>query len=66
VDEAAIANPSWTGKQAHVGPPASNVEVLLKGEGIEKQLEEQEDLSGAVWARGPSVLEVAGKESKDG
>lgn len=61
-----MATPSWTGKQAHVGPPASNVEVLLKGEGIEKQLEAQEELKGRVWARGPSVFEVLGKESRDG
>ena len=49
-----------------MGPPASNVEVLLKGEGIEKQLEAQEELKGRVWARGPSVFEVLGKESRDG
>ncbi|WVQ82846.1 hypothetical protein IAT38_004981 [Cryptococcus sp. DSM 104549] len=51
--------------KVHSGPPASNVEVLLKGEHVDAGHEEKGDeksgegkvIQGRVWVRGPSVLE---------
>ncbi|WVN88510.1 uncharacterized protein L203_103721 [Cryptococcus depauperatus CBS 7841] len=44
--------------KTHSGPPASNVEVVLKGENIDLAHDEQgQFIEGRVWIRGPSVLE---------
>jgi hypothetical protein len=45
---------------SHVGPPASNIEVKLKGDVSEKG-----DPSGRLYARGPGVLNEKGT-SADG
>ncbi|WVR03122.1 hypothetical protein IAU60_000112 [Kwoniella sp. DSM 27419] len=45
--------------RVHSGPPASNVEVLLKGEGVDSAHDAQGRwIEGRVWIRGPSVLDV--------
>lgn len=52
--------PATTGGQkAHTGPPASNVEVVLRG--IVEPMVEEGEVAGRVWARGPTVLERAGQ-----
>lgn len=52
-------------ERAHTGPPAVNVEVVLKGEKVEA--ENGEFLQGRLWARGPSLLgEVNGSTRSDG
>jgi long-chain acyl-CoA synthetase len=43
-----------SGERSHTGPPAVNVEVVLKGEKVET--EGKEPLEGRLWARGPSLL----------
>jgi len=48
-------------ERAHVGPPASNVEVVLKGS--EEEFTKVEDLqTGRIWARGPGIAERIGGE----
>ncbi|WVQ72284.1 hypothetical protein IAR50_001834 [Cryptococcus sp. DSM 104548] len=47
-----------SGDKSHSGPPSSNLEVLLKGEGIDEAHDEQgRCLEGRVYLRGPTVLE---------
>ncbi|BEJ13701.1 hypothetical protein CspHIS471_0308750 [Cutaneotrichosporon sp. HIS471] len=41
-------------QKAHTGPPASNIEVLLRG--VDEPLPEEGEVTGRVWVRGPSVL----------
>lgn len=41
-------------ERSHTGPPAVNVEVVLKGENVESQ--DGKPLEGHLWARGPSLL----------
>jgi long-chain acyl-CoA synthetase len=52
---------------AHSGPPASNVEVILRGPKTE--LADNDDpakpLEGRLWIRGPGVVEPIGVKSKD-
>ncbi|OCF34867.1 hypothetical protein I316_03413 [Kwoniella heveanensis BCC8398] len=48
--------------KVHSGPPASNVEVFLKGDKVEDghtndQGGEAKAIHGGIWIRGPSVLE---------
>ncbi|WVW81314.1 hypothetical protein I302_103305 [Kwoniella bestiolae CBS 10118] len=51
--------PSGKPEIVHSGPPASNVEVILKGDEVEKGFKEDGDepIDGKIWIRGPSVLE---------
>ena len=56
----------FSSNKAHCGPPASNVEVLLKGSDVEGTGEEHGVLKGRVWIRGPSVLEHVGGDTVDG
>ncbi|EIW73123.1 hypothetical protein M231_06039 [Tremella mesenterica] len=44
-------------ERAHVGPPATNIEVILKGEEVHLNREDGYALEGEVFVRGPSVLE---------
>ncbi|TYJ57458.1 hypothetical protein B9479_001775 [Cryptococcus floricola] len=47
-----------SGDKSHSGPPSSNLEVLLKGEGIDKAHDENGKwLEGRIYLRGPTVLE---------
>ncbi|GMK53536.1 hypothetical protein CspeluHIS016_0101220 [Cutaneotrichosporon spelunceum] len=46
------------GNKAHTGPPASNVEVVLRG--VHEPLAEEGEVAGRVWVRGPAVLERQG------
>ncbi|WWC90156.1 uncharacterized protein L201_005089 [Kwoniella dendrophila CBS 6074] len=45
--------------KVHSGPPASNIEAILKGENVNKgyEAEEGHPIHGKIWIRGPSVLE---------
>lgn len=43
----------------HTGPPASNVEVVLKGP-LTEPADEGAPLRGKIWARGPAVLDPKG------
>ncbi|KAK8844727.1 hypothetical protein IAR55_006577 [Kwoniella newhampshirensis] len=55
--------------KVHSGPPATNVEVRLKGEGVDAAHDAEGSwIEGRIWVRGPSILErVAGKgEEQDG
>lgn len=55
-----------SGEKSHVGPPASNIEVLLKGSEVEND-DSTAPLKGRVWISGPSVLErVDGRASVEG
>lgn len=54
---------------AHSGPPAANVEVVLKGpktEYPEKAENEAKPFEGRVWIRGPTVVEQAGVIASNG
>lgn len=51
-------------KEAHVGPPTSNMEVMLMGEGVE-QVEVGGDPEGQVRVRSPAVVERCGKTSEE-
>ncbi|UOH79436.1 hypothetical protein LQV05_000441 [Cryptococcus neoformans] len=45
-------------EKAHSGPPASNVEVILKGEGVDEAHDKGGKwIEGRVFIRGPSILE---------
>lgn len=49
------ASPAFSSSErSHTGPPAVNVEVVLKGDKVET--EGGEPLEGQLWARGPSLL----------
>lgn len=50
-----------SGARAHTGPPAVNVEVLLKGAKMET--DGGEPIEGSLWARGPGMLEQLGQDS---
>jgi long-chain acyl-CoA synthetase len=39
----------------HLGPPASNIEVMLKGDEVER-VEEGQDPVGELFARGPVIV----------
>ncbi|CED84649.1 hypothetical protein [Phaffia rhodozyma] len=52
-EDAAEEDPVLVG--AHTGPPASNIEVLVR-ELDEDVFEETGDIEGVVWIRGPTVL----------
>ncbi|WRT63250.1 uncharacterized protein IL334_000153 [Kwoniella shivajii] len=44
--------------KVHSGPPASNIEVLLKGDKVDEAHDEEgRHIEGRVWIRGPGVLE---------
>jgi long-chain acyl-CoA synthetase len=69
-------------KRAHVGPPASNVEVVLRGvgqgwdaqdgagagagAGTKTKGGKDAPIKGEVWVRGPGVVSRLGKETADG
>jgi hypothetical protein len=69
-------------KKAHVGPLATNVEVVLRGSGVERgegrgknededgEMKRREPREGPlrrkVWARGPAVVQRLGVEAPDG
>jgi long-chain acyl-CoA synthetase len=53
-----------SGERSHTGPPAVNVEVVLKGSKVEN--ETGAPLEGELWARGPSILQSLGEEVNDG
>jgi len=44
-----------SGERSHTGPPAVNVEVVLKGGKVDN--ETGEPLEGELWARGPCILQ---------
>ena len=49
---------STGGDKAHTGPPATNVEVMLKGDKVAPAADDEgRALEGEVWVRGPSILE---------
>lgn len=52
---------SWA-NWSHAGAPASNIEIVLKGSGVEQRQTDTlgrpaKGLRGNVWVRGPGVLE---------
>jgi long-chain acyl-CoA synthetase len=51
-------------ERAHTGPPAVNVEVVLKGDKV--HTEGGEPLEGQLWARGPSILKSSENMGSDG
>jgi long-chain acyl-CoA synthetase len=51
-------------ERAHTGPPAVNVEVVLKGDNV--HTEGGEPLEGRLWARGPSILRSSEYKGSDG
>jgi long-chain acyl-CoA synthetase len=54
-----------TRDRSHTGPPAVNVEVVLRGNKVES--ETSDPLEGELWARGPSILQRLDSETaKDG
>lgn len=59
-----IALPRPGGAVAPSGPPANNVEILLKG--TPEPWPEAGAVNGKVWARGPSVLEIVGVTDNSG
>lgn len=59
-----IALPRPGGPVAASGPPANNVEILLKG--VAEPWPEQGKVAGHVWARGPSVLDILGVTDSTG
>ena len=56
------------GEVSHTGPPASNIEIVLKGpEAYQEEGQLKERLKGEVWIRGPSVCErIRGGETVEG
>ncbi|WWC57626.1 uncharacterized protein I303_100158 [Kwoniella dejecticola CBS 10117] len=56
-------------EKVHSGPPASNVEVLLRGDHVNAAYEDEgEDaraIHGQIWIRGPSVLEMVDIKGKN-
>lgn len=59
-----IALPRPGGAIAPSGPPANNVEIVLKG--VAEPWPETGKVRGHVWVRGPSVLEIVGVTGNDG
>lgn len=59
-----IALPRPGGAVAPAGPPANNVELLLKG--VAEPWPETGKAAGHVWARGPSVFEILGVTGPQG
>ncbi len=53
-----VFTPAAGGRKAHTGPPASNVEVLLRG--VDEPMPEEGEVAGRVWLRGPGVLDRPG------
>lgn len=51
-------------ERAHTGPPAVNVEVVLKGGKV--HTEGGEPLEGRLWARGPSILRSSEYKGSNG
>ncbi|WVQ64344.1 uncharacterized protein L199_002506 [Kwoniella botswanensis] len=62
-------NKTSTGEKeiVHSGPPASNVEVVLKGDRVDEGHKEEggnEPIKGRIWIRGPSVLDRVDREEE--
>lgn len=56
-----IFSKSFDPSNSHSGPPASNIEVVLRGPETEPvQDDEGKPYQGRVWVRGPGVLEPVG------
>ena len=53
-----------SGERSHTGPPAVNVEVVLKGSRVEN--ETGDPLEGELWARGPSICQSLGEGADEG
>lgn len=53
-----VFKPTAGGPKAHTGPPASNIEVLLRG--VDEPMPEEGEAAGRVWVRGPGVLDRNG------
>nr|XP_031862082.1 uncharacterized protein CI109_002495 [Kwoniella shandongensis]KAA5529154.1 hypothetical protein CI109_002495 [Kwoniella shandongensis] len=52
--------------KVHSGPPASNVEVRLKGEKVDEAFDaEGTAISGRIWIRGPGILERIDGKGED-
>ncbi|WWC67281.1 uncharacterized protein I206_101189 [Kwoniella pini CBS 10737] len=65
--DGASVHHSGGSEKVHSGPPASNIEILLKGDKVNEVYEEEEGrpIHGSIFIRGPSVLERVDDKGRD-